>query len=62
MAIYCFFSLNDSFSFYLKYFHFEAAKRKRVGFAMSGWASTTMEDLVTGSETGLKFLNIYIYK
>ncbi|KAF6020365.1 HAO1 [Bugula neritina] len=39
-----------------------AAKRKRVGFAMSGWASTTMEDLVTGSETGLKFLNIYIYK
>jgi len=57
-----FFSLNDSFTSHYEYFHFEAARKKGVGFAMSGWASTTMEDLVTGSETGLKFLNIYIYK
>ena len=39
-----------------------AAKRQGVGFAMSGFASITMEELVTKTETGLKFLNIYIYK
>ena len=39
-----------------------AAKKQGVGFAMSGFASITMEELVTKTETGLKFLNIYIYK
>lgn len=39
-----------------------AAKKFGVGFAMSAFASVTMEELTTTTDTGLKLLNIYIYR
>ncbi|XP_067948684.1 2-Hydroxyacid oxidase 2-like [Watersipora subatra] len=38
------------------------AKQKEIGFSLSAWTSIKMEDLVADVDTGLKFLNIYIYK
>ncbi|XP_067949725.1 2-Hydroxyacid oxidase 1-like [Watersipora subatra] len=39
-----------------------AAKKNGIGFSLSGWTATKMEDLVADADTGLKFLNMYIYE
>jgi len=44
-------------------FHWNlAACKEGIGFGMSAWSSTTMEDLVLNTMTGLKFLNMYMYR
>ena len=45
-----------------KYLFTVVAKKCDVGYSLSGWSPITMEELVSTTNTGLKFYNIYIYK